>query len=784
MEKIHITVWPQKEKKKQGDLFGIFFEDLNHAADGGLYGEMVRNRSFEFCGADREGYHGLTAWEVVERGNSVVQAHVESAAPVNDRNEHYLVLEVMTCGEGGGIRNEGYNAGLSVERGKEYKFSCFCRVRTGKKVPFRVRLEDASGWRCYAEEILHANEGKWEKLECRFFSTHTDHGARLALLSETPVCLELDMVSLFPAETFGNRENGLRRDIAEMLADMKPGFMRFPGGCLIHIGSLDARDRCGMYRWKNTIGPVEKRPARRNTWNYNQTLGLGFYELFQFCEDIGAKALPVISAGYDPHYLRMAPLDGMQEWIDEALDLIEFANGSVNTKWGALRAQMGHPESFHLEYLGIGNEEVGKEFFERYEIILNAVKEKYPEIRVIGSAGPGSAGSEFELGWEQARRTGTALVDEHFYQCPEWFIANAHRYENYAPHPKAFLGEYASQDDMWGNALVEAAFMIGMEKAEGAGLACYAPLLNNVDYSNWKPTLLYCDNYRVYGSPSYYVQKLFMNYMGESLVEACTERAVRGTDRKPVLTGQCRMWTDHARVEIADMAVWNDDTGECVRTADFFLSEQEHEKKLPPITWENYSVTFRFCKKNGGTAENLEGRCSFRLDFAMEDEENRLYFQIDGWQRLASLGGVFHGKNCDMGLYHFITETEKFYECKVTVEKGRISAVIDGIFCGNHVCRMPAPDEIYYSAVKDREGNLVVKLANLTETEKEITVDLQETKKYVEVISMSGFALTDRNSFEEPQRVVPKREAFSLEDSQYRYFIKAHSLAVLRFMNS
>ena len=781
MNEITLTVAEHRELKEQGDLFGIFFEDLNHAADGGLYGELVRNRSFEFNQVDKEEYHALTSWETVERGGSVVQAHAENRNPLGENNANYLVLEVMNEG-GGGIRNKGYNTGIPVIKGSRYLFSCFCRTRRKKELPFAIRLEDLSGRKCYAQaEMIACNQAEWVKNECVLEASETDYEARLAILLKEPSCLELDMVSLFPEDTFKYRRNGLRRDIAEMLYDMKPGFMRFPGGCLIHIGSLDADDRTGMYRWKNTVGPLEERPSRRNTWNYNQTLGLGFYEFFQFCEDIGATPLPVIAAGYDPHFLREVPLEDMQEWIDEALDLIEFANGSTSTKWGALREQMGHPESFHMKYLGIGNEEVGDAFFRRYEIILKAVKEKYPEIQVITSAGPGSAGSEFHKGWKQAAETPTSYVDEHFYQCPEWFIANAHRYECYTREPKAFLGEYASHDDTWFNALAEAAFMIGLEKAPGVGLACYAPMLNNVGYSNWNPTLLYFDNHQVYGSPSYYVQKLFMNYAGKSLVETAAYKIENGLKPKPVLTGACRMCTDRALVRIEDMIILNEDTGEQIDIGDFRISEEKKEHRLADIEWENYCFHFKFCKENGETEGNLNGKYSFRLDFAMKDEDNRIHFTVDGWQRLTSFGGVYYGQNCDMGLYHFITEKEQIYRCTIRVQGNRISAYIDDKLFGEHTCLSVQPDDLYYSSVKGDAGNIIIKLVNLKDEAKKVHIALKDNKSQVKILSMSGFELTDRNSFEEPRKIFPEEKTEKLERNYYTYDMPGYAFVVLEF---
>lgn len=764
MKQINIEVLTEKEIKHQGDLFGIFFEDLNHAADGGLYGELVRNRSFEFDELDCKGYHALTAWETVERDNSVIFNHVDDRAPLNAENRHYLVMESMTDGGKGGIRNLGFGSGIPVEEGKRYLFSCYYRLRGKKAAPLEVRLESADGTVCYAKSRLEAAAvvaGGWQKWECTLTADATDHSGRLALLTDGIMTIELDMISLFPEDTFLGRRNGLRRDVAQLLADMKPKFMRFPGGCLAHIGSLDADDRCGMYRWKKTLGPVESRPARRNTWNYNQTLGLGFYEFFLFCEDIGAEPLPVIAAGYDPHFLRMAPLDEMQEWIDEALDLIEFANGDEDTEWGAVRAQMGHPESFHLKYLAIGNEEVGDAFFERYEIILNAVKEKYPEIQVIGSAGPGSAGSEFEHGWAQARRTETSLVDEHFYQCPEWFLANVDRYQSYPADTKAFLGEYASKDDTWKNALMEAAFMTGMEKAEGVGLACYAPMLCHVDYQNWAPNMVTFDNHRSYGSPSYYVQKQFMVYQGESLL-ACQDDFSRESLRSqkvPSLKGEVSLDTSRADVEVTD-----------------FLVEKKDE--------ENYTISFCFEKKSGGTAQDLNGVNSFCLSFAKQDEQNKLTWNFDGWQRLTSLGGVYQGKECDMGLYFLEIERNHVYRAKLTVENGMITAWIDGKAVLSHKVRSVEAEDLYYSAVKDADGSVILKLVNAEPEEKEITVSLNDTEKVfssVAISAMEHFSLDERNSLDDPCRVSPAERQQAVEGNLFTYLLPGNSFTVLRF---
>lgn len=782
METMEISVYIDKIIKEQGDLFGIFFEDINHAADGGLYGELVRNRSFEFNAVDAPGYHEMTAWQAVSRGDSVVKAHIETALPLNQANSHYLVLEVMTSGDGGGILNEGYGGGIPLKAGEEYFFSCYYRTFGKFTGELEVRLEDKTGECCYCSEAFAPEGEGWRYYECVLHPEETDTEARLVLLTTKPVRIGLDMISLFPANTFRKRRNGLRADIAEMICDMKPGFMRFPGGCLIHMGSLDMEDRCAMYRWKKTVGPLERRPARRNTWGYNQTLGLGFYEYFLFCEDIGAEPLPVISAGYDPHSLRMAPLGQMQEWIDEALDLIEFANGGTDTLWGSVRAAMGHPKSFHLKYLAIGNEEVGDAFYERYERILGEVKEKYPEVRVINSAGAGSAGSVFEKGWQQAKRTKTSFVDEHFYQNPEWFLRNTERYQSYAPEPKAFLGEYASKDDCWGNALAEAAFMTGLEKAEGVGLACYAPLLCHTDYKNWHPNLICFDNHRVFGTPSYYVQKLFMNHQGDYLLK--TESTITKRRMPVSLSGRIRMVTKAAEVDILNFDFWDLETGRQISLPGFSLSKEKGQYDCLSTDSTHYQISFRYCKKKGGVAQNLEGLRSFELQFAETDERNKYTWIIDGWQRLTSVQCFCGGHSADMGLDEFESVRGRIYEAVLKVDGNHIRTFIDGKAYCDHVCREQI-EEISYSAVKEMSGDVIMKLVNPWEEEKAVRISMNGTEAAfeteVKLFLMSGYALSARNSFENPRLVSPRELTCMWDGKVLDYRVPGCSLVVIRF---
>lgn len=517
-----ILVDTKKNRAPMENMFGIFFEDINHAADGGLYAELVRNRAFEFCNVDNPQYRPLTTWEKVENGGARVEWMIKDTDPVSRKNPHYLSLEVVRTGDKAGVRNMGYNSGISVLEGEKYLFSCYARS-AGETLPMlSAAVTDAQGTELCKMEFRISRS--WKKYELVLIPSRTEHCGRLQILVGGMGRIELDFVSLFPEKTFMNRPGGMRKDIAEMLADLKPKFVRFPGGCLVHDGSLNPDDRDSAYRWKNTVGDITERASRRNNWNYNQSLGIGFFEYFQFCEDIGAKPLPVLPAGHNPHGSQSVPLDEMQPWIDDALDLIEFANGSEDSRWGSLRARMGHPEPFGLEYLGIGNEEVEEDFFVRYALMHKAIEKEYPYIRIVNSAGPFSAGDAYEKGWESARKNGSGLIDEHYYQGPEWFLSNTHHYDSYRESTKVFLGEYAAKGNKWYDALAEAAYMTGLERnAEGVELACYAPLLCNAEYVNWSPDLIWFNNHQVYGTANYYVQKLFMNHLGEYMLECRAE---------------------------------------------------------------------------------------------------------------------------------------------------------------------------------------------------------------------------------------------------------------------
>ncbi len=517
-----IIVNTRRQRAAMEHFYGVFFEDISNAGDGGLYAEMIRNRSFEFCPMDDPKYNALTAWEPVMENGSRISFYISDQEPLTPQNPHYLVMSFERISGKAGIRNHGFYTGIPMAKGEEYSLSFYARATS--PLPIYVGIEAADGT-FYKRKELVIHSSKWEKYEWNFSSEVTDSTCRFMIGAEKEGKLFLDFVSLFPVNTYRNRKNGLRKDLVGMIEDLKPRFVRFPGGCVVHVGTLNENDRNSMYRWKKTLGPVEERPVKSIQWRGNQSFGVGFMEFFQFCEDVGAEPVPVLPAGYNPHTGEAAPLDEMQPWIDDALDLIEFANGGVETKWGAVRAKLGHPNPFQLKYLSIGNEEEGEGFWDRYDLIHRAVRRRYPDIKLINTASFSPDGENYERGWANAIKNHSDLVDEHYYMVPEWFLQNCHRYDDFdRKGPGVFLGEYSSAGNTWFHALAEAAYMVHLEEnADLVKLVCYAPLLCNIHNNQWSANLIYFDQSRAYGTPNYYVQKLFMNHCGTKLLEIKTE---------------------------------------------------------------------------------------------------------------------------------------------------------------------------------------------------------------------------------------------------------------------
>ena len=509
----------------QNTMYGLFFEDINYAADGGLYGELVKNRSFEFR-------QNLMGWQTFGK------VELKDDGPF-ERCPHYVVLSNPGHNDRRtGLQNEGY-FGIGVVKGEEYRFSVWAKAPQGS-ARIRVQLidEHSMGERQdFVTAHVDVKSNEWKKYEVVLKSPVTHNKANLRIFLDGRNSVALEHISLFPVNTFKNRANGMRRDLAQALADQHPGVLRFPGGCIVEGVDLATR-----YQWKNTIGPVENRPINENRWEYTfdyryfpdyfQSYGLGFFEFFQLSEDIGAEPLPVLNVGMACQFQNgrnpqaYVPLDQLQPYIDDCLDLIEFANGDTTTTWGRKRAEMGHPAPFNMKYLGVGNEQWDTLYFDRLKPFLKAIRAKHPEIKIIGTSGPDSEGKMFEIGWTAMKEQKADLVDEHFYRPESWFLSHGLRYESYdRKGPKVFAGEYAchGKGKKWNHfetSLYEAAFMTDLERnADVVHMTAYAPLFAHVEGWQWRPDLIWFDNTRMFKTVSYYVQQMYATHKGTNVLK-------------------------------------------------------------------------------------------------------------------------------------------------------------------------------------------------------------------------------------------------------------------------
>lgn len=516
-----ISLENSKSKKISDVLLGIFFEDINYAADGGLYAELIQNRGFEYTLSDKEGkdksWNNLKAWTL---NGEKATFTIDTVTAIHPNNKHYAVLKIEKVGTG--LVNEGFD-GIALKAGEKYDFSIFARAIDAKNETLIIRLIGKKG-EVYGQTTLKTNSSGWKKYNATLTANAKVADARLEIVPQAIGSVALDMISLFPQKTFMGRKNGLRADLAQTIADIKPRFVRFPGGCVAHGDGLE-----NIYRWKNTVGPLETRKPQRNLWGYHQTAGLGYFEYFQFCEDIGAEPLPVSAAGVPCQNSAIGgagqqggiPLCEMDNYVQDILDLIEYANGPVTSKWGKLRAEAGHPKPFNLKYIGVGNEDLITDIFEeRFTMIFKAVRAKHPEITVIGTVGPFYEGTDYREGWDLASKLGVPMVDEHYYESPAWFINNQDFYDSYdRSKPKVYLGEYASRDNTFYNALAEAAYLTSLERnGDVVSMASYAPLLAKDNHTQWRPDLIYFSNEEVKLTPNYFIQKAFGQNAGSEYI--------------------------------------------------------------------------------------------------------------------------------------------------------------------------------------------------------------------------------------------------------------------------
>lgn len=786
-----ITVDPTARGARIDDtMYGVFFEDINRAADGGLYAELVQNRSFEYSTADNTSYTPLTSWTV--DGTAQV---VHDGGRLNERNRNYLSL-----GAGSSVTNAGYNTGIHVEAGKKYDFSVWARADS--RTALTVSLQDTDGSLATARTVTVTRSG-WTQYRLTLTATRTSSSGRLTVAS--PGAAALDMVSLFPRDTYRGEPNGLRKDLAEKIAALHPGFVRFPGGCLVNTGSMDdyseasGYQRKRSYQWKDTVGPVETRATNANFWGYNQSYGLGYYEYFRLSEDIGAMPLPVVPALVTGCGQNQAVVDEalLQRHIQDTLDLIEFANGPASSPWGKVRARMGHPKPFHLTHIEVGNEEnLPNEFFARFKEFRAAIQAKYPDIQVISNSGPDDSGTTFDTAWQLNRDAKVDMVDEHYYNSPQWFLQNNDRYDSYdRGGPKVFLGEYASQGNTFKNGLTEAAFMTGLERnADVVKLASYAPLFANEDYVQWRPDLIWFNNHASWNSANYEVQKLFMNNVGDRVVPST---ATGTPSLLAPISGAVGLSTwattaayDDVRVTDADgrtlltddfssgASQWTHTGGGSwgVQDGQYVQTDVNAENTMVSAgdpSWHDYDLRVKAVKKSG-----KEG---FLVAFGVKDTGNFYWWNIGGWNntQTAVEQAVDGGKSTLISKAGSV-ETGRAYDIDIKVRGRQVTLYLDGQEWGSFTDDKPAEPFRQVVTRDQKTGELIVKVVNAQDSAARTAIDLGGAKVASRARVTTLAAAPDAVNSETSTAVAPVRSTFDGVAGKFTYTFPANSVTFLR----
>ena len=603
---------PEGGKQISDELIGIFFEDISSSADGGLYSELLQNGSFEYNLAERDGWGPGTAWRIIRPGHSLGLAQALQKDPIHPNNINYMRLNVERVKEfydykgwkGFGLENHGFD-GISVKKDAKYEFSLFARNVDGKAKQVRVALvAPGKDEKVLTDTTIRVTADSWTKYGCTLRANADCKNAALRVLVLTQGVMDVDQLSLMPQDTY--KGHGLRRDLAEALEALHPKFLRFPGGCVVHGGGDGFWD---TYRWKTTVGPKEQRRPLKNTWGYHQSMGLGYYEYFQMCEDMNMQPLPILPCGVSCQGANggwgmkgqaqdAVPMSEMDEWVQDALDLIEWANGDATTKWGKVRAEAGHPKPFGLKYLGIGNEErISPEFIERFKYMYDKITKAHPEIVIVGTAGPGShpGNPDYENGWKFAEEIGLPILDEHYYE-PRHYFETSRQYDSYPRDrkTKVYLGEYAAKDKKLQDALAEALYLIHVERnADVVVMTSYAPLFARKNATNWNPDLIYFDNERPYLTCSYYVQQMFGQSSGNYFYGDCVtfdgektnlqeQSVVLNTKTRQLYVKVCNASGDSRKVTV-DLSRFKGLKKNAVKTTLAGKPEQENNYEAQPI---------------------------------------------------------------------------------------------------------------------------------------------------------------------------------------------------------
>jgi alpha-L-arabinofuranosidase len=760
-------------------LFGTFFEEINLAGDGGLYGELIRNRSFE---ESTKPVH----WKLVKEAAADAEMSIDSIYVLSEKNTHYLKLKVLLALEGYvGVANEGY-WGIPVKKGVEYDLSLYAMTPDGINRSLTAVLE-APDERVLAQVAIDTLRSEWKQFKVTMVGVDDCPNARLVIRAMDPGVVFLDVVSLFPKKTFKARPNGMRKDLAGMLDDLKPSFVRFPGGCWVEGDNLGL-----SYRWKQTIGDVADRRYQFNIWQYWSTNGLGFHEYLQLCEDLRAEPLFVINVGMSHH--GVVPMAEMKEWVQDALDAIEYANGPVDSRWGSKRAVNGHPAPFNLKYMEIGNENGGSEYAERYALFHDAIKAKYPDMHLIANVWDG-----------YPKNRPVEFIDEHYYSSPEFFINNADRYDKYdRSGPAIYVGEYAvTQRCGKGNLLAslgEAAFMTGMERnADIVRLSSYAPLFANVNYKKWNPDLINFNASESYGTPSYYAQKMFSQNRGDVILRSSLKIHEPPPEPPPARNGKIGLGTWNTQAEFKEIEVTKN--GERLLLSDFTQGAREWKPvagkwnivgealqqtaegiKLRAYAgdslWTDYTYTLK--------ARKLGGAEGFLILFSVKDNDNYAWWNIGGW------GNTKHAvEYCEDGWRVMVgqeasesVETGRWYDIKIELSGQQIRCYLDGKLV--HDVRYESTRLRSLHAVAGRDtstGEIVLKVVNVSKHSFETQLDIRGTKPLDGVGSASILTSADpkdENSIEMPRKVIPRAEQVNGISNSFRYLFPAYSLTVLR----
>jgi alpha-L-arabinofuranosidase len=762
----------QKGPRVSPSLFGVFFEEINHAGDGGIYAELIRNGSFENNAP-------MEAWK------PVLDIPCEVVPTGESSKYNTKALRVSFSGKGSGIENEGF-WGISVVSGGHYKLSLRARLAddsTMSAIPWRAELVGSTGTILAQADIVQSSsiDKKWKWLKTDLQAKGTDPKAKLRITQIAtgigPSVALIDNVSLFPT-TWKNRPNGLRPDLVKCLADLKPAFVRFPGGCWVEGDTMTT-----SMRWKQTIGPVAERRTLPNLWGYQSTNGLGFHEYLQMCEDLNADALFVINCGMS--HKSIVPMAEMDEFVQDALDAIEYANGAETTKWGKVRAQAGHPKPFRLKYLEIGNENGGQAYRERYLLIYNAIKKRFPDVVLIADDWGG-----------RPQGVPIDMIDEHYYLTPQAFMQYATKYDSYdRKGPKIYVGEYAvTQGCGNGNliaALGEAAFMTGMERnADVVKLCSYAPLFANINQKAWNPDLIIFNSSQVFGIPSYHVQKLFAQNRYDTNIGLTIEDTPA---EKPKFTsGGIGVGTWGTQSEYKDIKVVsngkvlfeNADGSQLKRVSgqwevvDGALRQTSEEEGTRAIIgdkdWNEYTLTLK--------ARKVSGYEGFLITVGNQDKDNWLWWNIGGWgnSRNSIEMSVAGGKQIIGRDVPIRVESNRWYDIKIVYSPSRIQCFLDGK--KTHDATRQSVKTLFASAgLIDKSGELIVKIVNTSDQPKNLDILTGIDRAYSGTMTVltSGHPL-DENSFENPLKVSPKTNRITLPAKGVKVPCPAYSLTILR----